>query len=120
MATTTQTRHPPQRTAVRKPDSRAFGGTPVGLGRDFQCSCHAPLCLVDAEPIDEIEREIPFGEFLVERRAIDRHQLLRGLQMQDDHPGVRLGECLAALGLLDPTEIERHLGTWRRVCPAQA
>jgi len=51
-------------------------------------------------------KEINFGEFLVERRRIDRYQLFRALQMQDRHPGVRIGECAAALGYLQISEVE--------------
>ncbi len=51
--------------------------------------------------------ELPFGEFLVERDIVDRFQLLRALQMQDRNPGVRLGECAAALGYAPIQQIER-------------
>ena len=63
--------------------------------------------------VDEGLREIPFGEFLVERRTIDRHQLLRALQMQDKYPAVRVGECAAALGFAQISEIERQYAAWR-------
>lgn len=92
----------------------------------FECSCHCAVrdTLVDDDDgetptVDDL-RCVPFGEFLVGQRAIDRHQLLRGLQMQDDHPGVRLGECLVALGLIPPAEVENHLGSWRRAHPLEA
>jgi hypothetical protein len=58
-------------------------------------------------------REIPFGEFLVERKTIDRYQLLRALQMQDRYPAVRVGECAAALGYVQISEIERQYLAWR-------
>jgi len=58
-------------------------------------------------------REMPFGEFLVERRVIDRYQLLRALQMQDKYPAVRLGECAAALGYVQISEVERQYDAWR-------
>lgn len=67
------------------------------------------------EVVEDGLKEIAFGEFLVENQAIDRYQLLCALQMQDAHPGVRIGECLAALGYLPYTEIEEHLSSWRRV-----
>ena len=60
-------------------------------------------------------KEMTFGEYLVESRAIDRYQLLRALQMQDSNPGVRLGECIAALGYLPYPEIENHLTSWKGV-----
>ena len=56
---------------------------------------------------------IPFGEFLVERQTIDRYQLLRALQMQDKYPAVRVGECAAALGYVQISEVERQFAAWR-------
>jgi len=58
-------------------------------------------------------QEVPFGEFLVERGAISRYELLRSLQMQDRFPGVRLGECAAALGYVTTGEVERQYMAWR-------
>ena len=58
-------------------------------------------------------QEVPFGEFLVERRSITRYQLLRALMMQDRYPGVRLGECAAALGYVPIAEVERQYLAWR-------
>src|SRR4051812_30575517 len=42
-------------------------------------------------------QEVRFGEFLIAERVLDRQQLFRAMQMQDRNPGVRLGECAAAL-----------------------
>ncbi len=52
-------------------------------------------------------KEITFGEFLVDQGVLDRFQLFRALQMQDRLPGVRLGECAAALGYAPIAAIER-------------
>jgi hypothetical protein len=52
-------------------------------------------------------QEIQFGEFLVEQKRLDRYQLFRALQMQDRHPGVRIGECAAALGYVQITDVEK-------------
>jgi len=52
-------------------------------------------------------QEISFGEYLVEQGVLDRFQLFRALQMQDRLPGVRLGECAAALGYAPINAIER-------------
>ena len=52
-------------------------------------------------------KEIGFGEYLVEEQVLDRFQLFRALQMQDRLPGVRLGECAAALGYAPINAIER-------------
>ena len=67
------------------------------------------------EVIEDGLKEMPFGEFLVERAVIDRFQLFRALQMQDRHPGVRLGECAAALGYTSIGEIERQHSAWRGI-----
>ena len=60
-------------------------------------------------------KEISFGEFLVEQAVLDRHQLLLALQMQDRQPGVRLGECAAALGFAPIGEIERQFSQYAGV-----
>ena len=52
-------------------------------------------------------KEISFGEYLVEQQVLDRFQLFRALQMQDRLPGVRLGECAAALGFAPILAIEK-------------
>ena len=52
-------------------------------------------------------REVRFGEFLVEHDILDRVQLFRAMQMQARSPGVRLGECAAALGYASIHTIER-------------
>lgn len=52
-------------------------------------------------------KEITFGEYLVEEQVLDRYQLFRALQMQDRLPGVRLGECAAALGYAPINAIEK-------------
>lgn len=52
-------------------------------------------------------KEVSFGEFLVEQKVLNRFQLFRALQMQDRLPGVRLGECAAALGYAPIGKIEK-------------
>jgi hypothetical protein len=59
------------------------------------------------EVVSDGLQELRFGEFLVEQKLLDRQQLFRSMQMQDRHPGVRLGECAAALGYAPIHEIER-------------
>jgi hypothetical protein len=54
-------------------------------------------------------RRAPLGEFLVERRVLDRFQLFRALQMQDRVPGARLGDCAVALGYAARDEIEQSI-----------
>jgi hypothetical protein len=65
--------------------------------------------------IEDGLKEMTFGEFLVENRTITRFQLFRALQMQDRNPGVRLGECIAALGYLPYAEVEGLLQSWKGV-----
>ena len=60
--------------------------------------------------IDIVEdglKEVTFGEVLVDQGILDRFQLFRALQMQDRLPGVRLGECAAALGYAPVAVIEK-------------
>ena len=59
--------------------------------------------------------EVPFGEFLVEHKLISRYQLFRAMQMQDRHPAVRIGECVAALGYLQISEVERAFARFRHL-----
>lgn len=56
--------------------------------------------------------ELRFGEFLVARRLLDRHQLLRALQLQDRRPGLRVGVCAVALGYLGRASLARALAAW--------
>jgi hypothetical protein len=67
------------------------------------------------EVVEEGLKEISFGEFLVEQQVLDRFQLFRALQMQDRQPGVRLGECAAALGYASIGAIERLYTTFNQV-----
>jgi len=67
------------------------------------------------EVVEDGLKDLPFGEFMVERAAIDRFQLFRALQMQDRHPDVRIGECAAALGYVQIGEVERLYDVWRGV-----
>lgn len=60
--------------------------------------------------VDVVEdglKEITFGEYLVDQGVLDRFQLFKALQMQDRMPGVRLGECAAALGYAPIGAIEK-------------
>jgi hypothetical protein len=54
-------------------------------------------------------REVQFGEFLVERGVITRAQLFQALCMQDQSPGVRLGEIVSALGFTTWPNVDRLL-----------
>lgn len=52
-------------------------------------------------------KEISFGEFLIDQGVLDRFQLFRALQMQDQNPGVRIGEAAAALGYIPVGDVEK-------------
>lgn len=57
-------------------------------------------------------QQMSFGEYLVSQQAISRQDLFRGLQLQDQNPGVKIGECLAKLGAMGYVQIEQHLKDW--------
>ncbi len=59
------------------------------------------------EVLEDGLQEISFGEYLVDQGVLDRYQLFRALQMQDRMPGIRLGECAAALGYAPISKIEK-------------
>jgi hypothetical protein len=64
------------------------------------------------EVVEDGLQEISFGEFLVELSALDRAQLLTALQLQDQRPGRRIGECIAALGFMPLPELQQYLERW--------
>ena len=73
--------------------------------------------------VDVVEdglKELGFGEFLVEIQVITRQELFLALQMQDRHPGVRIGECVAALGFMPYSKIQDHLESWNHVAVVEA
>src|SRR6476646_7740943 len=67
------------------------------------------------EVLEDGLKEITFGEFLVEQKVLDRYQLFRALQMQDRLPGVKLGECAAALGYAPIQAIEKWYGQFQKL-----
>jgi hypothetical protein len=67
------------------------------------------------EVLEDGLKEISFGEYLVEQGAIDRYQLFRALQMQDRLPGVRLGECIAALGYVPISRVEKAFAAFAQL-----
>lgn len=93
----------------------------------MQCNAHVarkPTEANDARNADELRlyfeyshsgvhvledglKEVTFGEFLVDQGVLDRFQLFRALQLQDRVPGVRLGECAAALGYAPILAVEK-------------
>jgi hypothetical protein len=68
--------------------------------------------------IDVVEdglKEMPFGEYLVETGVLTRDQLFRAMMFQDLNPGVRIGECVAALGYAPYSEIDRCYSEYAEV-----
>ncbi len=65
--------------------------------------------------VDEELVEMSFGEYLVDQLAITRQQLFSALQLQDKNPGVRLGECIAALGILPYPDVEERIRDWKSI-----
>jgi hypothetical protein len=84
---------PPQGTKINAPDKE--------LRRYFEYSQSG------VEVVEDGLKEVSFGEYLVEQGVVDRYQLFRALQMQDRLPGVRLGECAAALGYTPISKVEK-------------
>lgn len=67
------------------------------------------------EVLEDGLKEVSFGEFLVDQHVLSRFQLFRSLQMQDRLPGVRLGECAAALGYAPIAQIEKLYATFAQL-----
>jgi hypothetical protein len=67
------------------------------------------------ELIEEGLPEMTFGEFLVERAAVTRAQLLEAMMEQDRNPGVPIGEVIAWLGYLPYPEVDRLLTEWSSI-----
>ena len=100
---------PPRETQTHNGDEMPHTSNRDDVERYFEYSSHGIEVLADGL------QELPFGEYLVEQNAIDRYQLLRALQRQDEKPNVPIGECVAALGFLRWAEVRRHLSAWRAI-----
>ena len=72
------------------------------------------------EVIEDGLREVPFGEYLVERGYLTRQQLFMALCEQDRHPGVRLGEVVAALGYMPYPTVDSVLTDFNYVQAVEA
>jgi hypothetical protein len=86
---------------------RNNGATPRPETRQGELRRYFEYSESGVEVLEDGLKEITFGEYLVEQGVLDRFQLLRALQMQDRLPGVRLGECAAALGYAPILAIEK-------------
>ncbi len=82
---------------------------------DREISSYFELDRAGVELVEEGLQEMPFGEFLVERGALTRTQLLEAMMEQDRHKGIPLGEVIAWLGYLPYAEIDRLLTEWSSV-----
>ncbi len=67
------------------------------------------------EVVGEGLEEMTFGEFLVDRGAVTRAQLLEAMMEQDRNPGVPIGEVLAWLGHISYADVDRLLTEWSNV-----
>jgi|SRR5262249_26694020 len=82
---------------------------------DREINSYFELDRLGVEVLEEGLTEMPFGEFLVERGALTRSQLLHAMMAQDRHPGIPLGEIVAFLGYLPYPEVDRLLTEWSSV-----
>lgn len=64
---------------------------------------------VGCDVLEDGLKVIPFGEYLIERKALSRQQLFDALCEMDRSPGVRLGEVVAALGFMTYREVDGYL-----------
>jgi len=76
---------------------------------DREINSYFELDPLGIEVIEEGLTEMPFGEFLVERGALNRSQLLHAMMEQDKNPGIPLGEIIAFLGYVAYPEVDRLL-----------
>src|SRR5262245_23585562 len=86
---------------------RSRTSTPVPKANEKDVKSYFEYSADGVDVIEDGLKEITFGEYLVDQGVLDRFQLFRALQMQDRLPGVRLGECAAALGYAPINAIER-------------
>jgi hypothetical protein len=67
---------------------------------------------VGIEVVEDGLVEIPFGEYMVERKALSRQQLFEALMAQDHHPGVPIGEVVASLGFVPYQQVDKLLADY--------
>ena len=67
------------------------------------------------EVVEDGLKELTFGEYLVERGALTRQQLLEALFEQEKNQGVPLGEVIAFLGFMPYDEVDGHLTEWSKL-----
>ena len=56
--------------------------------------------------------DVHFGELLVEHGFLDRGELLRALQLQDERPYLRIGQCALALGFITRKSLTHAIALW--------
>jgi len=83
--------------------------------REREITSYFELDRAGIEIIEEGLMEMPFGEYLVERGALTRSQLLEAMMEQDRNPGVPLGEVVAWLGYVPYAEVDRLLTDWSSI-----
>jgi hypothetical protein len=89
-----------------------MGGSFLDDGRDEDLDSDSASPF---EIIDDLAgaRETSFGEFLVERRALTRAQLVAALCEHDKHGNVALGDVIAWMGFMTVTEMDELVEEWR-------
>jgi len=90
--------------ALRRATTAPMPGSPLDPGYD---AADLRLHFDYSSDGEDGLKEISFGEYLVEHAVVDRFELFRALQLQDRVRGVRIGECVAALGYAPIGVIER-------------
>jgi hypothetical protein len=82
---------------------------------DREISSFFELSAAEIEVVEEGLQEMPFGEYLVEKKALSRSELYAALCEQDKHPGIPLGEVIAWLGYMSYPEVDRMLTEWSTI-----
>ncbi len=67
---------------------------------------------IGIEIVEDGLKELPFGEYLVERGLLTRMQLYQALTTQDRNPGVPFGEVVAAMGFVSPEVVDDALAEY--------
>src|SRR5688572_13384998 len=64
-------------------------------------------------------KEIPFGEYMMERGLVTHSQLCPALQKQNRSPDVRVGDCAAARGYEPIGQVEPLYTIWPGVATVE-
>lgn len=92
---------------ARKPTAGPYPYPTASANNESELKRYFEYSQSGVEVVEDGLKEVSFGEYLVDQGLVDRYQLFRALQMQDRLPGVRLGECAAALGYVSISKVEK-------------